>query len=161
MLPEKVKIKFMASSNIPDDKTMCWEWKKGKTGRGYGAFYPAIKGFQKQIMAHRISYSIFKNNNVLVDKNICICHTCDNPSCVNPDHLFAGSNQDNVNDKVSKRKQARGEMCNKRLTADIVIKIRNEFVPWKVTKKYLAKKYNVSFGTISDLVQNKTWRHIL
>lgn len=78
--------------------TNCWEWI-GKIGKdGYGRF---VIG-KKRCIASRISYEL--HNKIKIDKNFMICHSCDNTKCVNPEHLWLGTNQDNQIDAVEKRK---------------------------------------------------------
>lgn len=76
-------------------KNGCWEWQKYKNEWGYGR----LRHNGKKVLAHRASYEVFKGD---FDKNLLVCHSCDNPSCVNPDHLFLGTNKDNVDDCISK-----------------------------------------------------------
>ncbi len=79
----------------PDE---CWEWTARKDRAGYGEFHLCGKTSK----AHRVSYSI---SNPLEDINgMCVLHKCDNPSCVNPSHLFSGTHQDNVADKCAKNR---------------------------------------------------------
>ena len=73
----------------------CWEWVKSKTSHGYGNFRDA----DKIKMAHKESYKLFVGS---VPKGIFVCHHCDNPSCINPDHLFLGTHKDNMMDMVNK-----------------------------------------------------------
>lgn len=81
----------------------CWLWL-GKTDKdGYGSFAATHKVTER---AHRYSYSLFFGT---IPESLCVCHTCDNPGCVRPDHLFLGTIQDNNNDKMKKNRQARGE----------------------------------------------------
>lgn len=73
----------------------CWIWTGGSRGNGYGAF--KLNG--KVVDAHRVSYMIHKGD---IPDHKLICHTCDNRSCVNPDHLFIGTHSDNMQDCKSK-----------------------------------------------------------
>lgn len=79
----------------------CWLWIAGKKERGYGIYYFNKKSYQ----AHRLSYEIVYGK---IPKNKCICHHCDNPSCVNPDHLFVGTHMENMLDTQIKS-------CNRKL----------------------------------------------
>jgi hypothetical protein len=83
------------------DKNKCWEWQAGKSNR-YGAF--KING--RTIGAHIFSWEI---HNGKIPDGLFVCHKCDNPGCVNPDHLFLGTNKDNCDDRDKKKRQAYGE----------------------------------------------------
>lgn len=76
----------------------CWEWKASKNIGGYGVY----KIGRKMIIASRVAYQIVHGK---IGENIHVLHKCDNPGCVNPDHLFAGTHQDNMDDMVKKGKR--------------------------------------------------------
>ena len=76
--------------------TDCWEWQGGKNNIGYGF----IRDGKRMRTAHRVSYEI--HNNQQIPKYMCVCHSCDNPKCVNPDHLWLGTMKDNMDDKMRK-----------------------------------------------------------
>jgi hypothetical protein len=87
----------------------CWEWLAGKDKDGYGSFqYGGPRGEQKfeKRRAHRVSFDLFCGG---LPEGMLVCHRCDNPSCVNPDHLFLGSTKDNVRDRINKGRSAAGE----------------------------------------------------
>jgi hypothetical protein len=77
---------------IINQNTDCWEWQGGTNNIGYGM----IRDEKKMRTAHRVSYE--EHNNVKIPKLMCVCHTCDNPLCVNPNHLWLGSRSDNTRD---------------------------------------------------------------
>ena len=77
----------------------CWEYQGGKNNLGYGL----IRDGNKMRSAHRVSYE--EHNNQKIPKYLCVCHTCDNPKCVNPDHLWLGTRQDNTDDMIKKGRQ--------------------------------------------------------
>lgn len=132
----------------------CWYWIGHINRKGYGAF--RYRG--KMDKSHRVSFILYKGE---ISNGLCVLHTCDNPSCVNPDHLFLGSNADNVIDKVSKNRQHRpiGERHPKaRLTTNQVLNIRANH--GLVKGKDLAKKYGVSVDYIFEIWARKSWTHI-
>jgi predicted transcriptional regulator len=90
-------------------KKGCWEWQ-GSTTIGYGSFrIPGV--FEgKKIMAHRAAYTAFKGE--LIPDDVFVCHHCDNPKCFNPDHLFLGSQSDNIKDCFDKNRGFSGTESN-------------------------------------------------
>jgi len=96
--------RFLSKVDIPEDAALCWNWT-GSTVKGYGQISNGIK--HKSLRSHVVSYLLFKGE--VGDK--CVLHRCDNPRCVNPDHLFLGTVLDNVRDMHSKGRNhnVRGE----------------------------------------------------
>lgn len=96
-------------TKVKISKTGCWEWQGSKT-LGYGSFrIPGIYD-DKKILAHRAAYTAFKGE--LIPKDIFVCHHCDNPKCFNPDHLFLGSQSDNIQDCADKNRIKSGFKSN-------------------------------------------------
>ena len=127
----------------PGDK--CWEWQGSKTSAGYGVIY--FEGLNQY--AHRISVKL---SNREIPTDMYICHTCDNPSCVNPVHLFVGTPHENALDKVSKKRHTFGQNHpNAKLSDENVLKIR-ELADTGVTQMQIAKLYNVDASHISRIV---------
>jgi len=136
----------------------CWEWMAGKTTAGYGHIHGKGGAKGKVIYAHRLSWELL-NGPIL--KELCCLHRCDNPGCVNPTHLFLGSQIDNVADKVAKGRQAHGENAGGcKLTSDQVVEIRKEYASGNGTYRQLASKYGVNKAEIGYIVTHKRWAHI-
>jgi len=136
----------------------CWNWEGPKDKNGYGVF----NHNKKTLKAHRISYEIYYSEPL---NELHCLHKCDNPSCVNPLHLFSGTNLDNVRDRVRKGRSSTGNQKGSKngfskLTEKEVIEIRNLY-NMGVSKKELSKKYNVHRCNIHYIVTNKTWTHLL
>jgi endogenous inhibitor of DNA gyrase (YacG/DUF329 family) len=124
----------------------CWQWIGCKVS-GYGRFNH--RG--KPMKAHRVSWELFNNKKA---DGFYVCHTCDNPPCANPRHLFLGTNKDNMVDMLKK------ERCSaSTLSAADVIKIKN-LLKIGVTAIRLSKDFDVNVQTIYNIKHGKTWKHI-
>jgi hypothetical protein len=134
----------MARYSTTDD---CWEWCKAKDSRGYGEVWDKEK--KKGIKAHRYYYKKFIGD---IPNGLYICHKCDNTSCVNPAHLFLGTQEDNLKD--ARRK---GRLSYAKLTEDIASQIRADYKTGQTTQKYLANIHGVSQSEISDIIRGKRW----
>lgn len=132
-----------------DKSGECWLWTSYSHVRGYGHFY--MDGVT--LRANRISYAIANKDPGELNVN----HTCDNPCCVNPDHLWVGTQQEGMDDKVAKDRQDKGESHgNHILTEEQAKKILESDEPYHI----LAERYGVNRVTVSDLKRNKTWTHL-
>lgn len=129
----------------------CWEWRACIDSDGYGRLQ--VQG--SNLKSHRISFQIHKGD---IPHEMCVCHTCDNRKCVNPEHLFLGTNTDNVKDRCEKGRTPRGEdvWCAK-LTWSDVAKIRERLSRGE-SGRSLAKELRVNVGVISKIKNNKIWR---
>jgi hypothetical protein len=128
----------------------CWIWTGGMTTSGYGAFK---KGY-----AHRFSLEL-RIGRVLSRKEFA-CHRCDNPRCVNPDHLFVGSALDNTRDMFAKGRDASGERKGTaKLKEADVLAIRSAAASGE-THESIAARYVVCRRHISAIVSRRFWRHI-
>lgn len=136
-------------------ETKCWLWTGTQSTRGYGVYKKGGKG--KVHMAHRLSWEVTRGP--IGDK--WVLHKCDNTTCVNPGHLFLGTHDDNVRDKVSKMRQVYGERINTaKLTEETVIEIRRRAALGEIHAK-LAREFGVAQVTVSRAVRGESWKHLL
>ena len=139
--------------------TDCWNWIASCT-RGYGKFNIGNKklGTYRMVYSHRLAF-YFANENQWPENYA--CHTCDNPICCNPGHIYDGTPQQNMDDMTSADRQAKGEDQGlSKLTEDQVLEIRRRYVPRKVTLRTLAAEFGVSQRVIHGIIHRKTWTHI-
>jgi transposase len=133
----------------------CWEWQASCERSGHGK----LRIGSTMVKAHRFSYELHVGP---IPEGMCVLHKCDNPICVNPNHLWIGTRTDNNNDMVSKQRQrgAAGERnCKAKLTEKQVKEIRR-LAGKGVSRTQLATMYDVSYSTISQIVREKIWRHV-
>lgn len=136
----------------------CWKWNKCISSSGYGQ----IRINYKIRQAHRVSAMIFKNFDI--NSNLDVLHHCDNKLCINPKHLFIGTQKDNMKDCIKKGRHKRpnyyGEQhANAKLTIKQVQNIRKEYIPHIISTRKLAIKYGVSNVQIGNIIKRKQWRH--
>jgi hypothetical protein len=133
----------------------CIHWTSGKSGPGIGY---GVMTYQKQhLRASHVSYELFVGE---IPDGLFVLHRCDNSICVNPVHLFLGTDKDNADDKVAKGRCPRGEqMTQSKLTEAAVIEIRRRREQGE-TLKALALEFGVTFQLISRVVLRKIWKHI-
>ena len=138
----------------------CWPWIGSLNRQGYGHIAEWRDGIRHNKRSNRLSWEIHHGP---IPPGMFVCHHCDNPPCVNPDHLFLGNNFSNMRDMMRKGRkvQTHGEMHGsaKLLDDDIPI-IRRMHRSGRTTQCDIAKIYNVSASTIHDIIKGKTWRHI-
>jgi hypothetical protein len=137
------RVKF-AQHAIPGDPEQCWEWTGRRDSDGYGTF--SVKCYPTR--AHRFAWT---QANGAIPDGLHVLHHCDNPPCVNPAHLFVGTNRDNHEDKMAKgRNRANPDpwASQRRLTAEQVEEIRAFGNPHRHARSELAKKYGVTYQHI-------------
>jgi HNH endonuclease len=145
---------ILFSKIIKNKKTGCWEWI-GTKKRGYG--YMKINGKDKAI--HRLLYERYKGK-ILSEMNV--CHTCDNPSCCNPDHLWLGTQTQNIHDCVEKKRdnKRKGEThlrtkITEKQAIEIKIQYRNGIKP-----TVICRLMNIPYSTVYKICINENWKHI-
>lgn len=142
-----------------DPKTKCLIWQgPGRTGKykQYGlASYEALGGRARS--AHRIAYELGVGR---IPNGLCVCHHCDVPLCVNPNHLFVGTNLDNKRDSMRKGRHAKGErMGPTKLTENQVV-IARALLVGRPTPLQIAKKFKVTRSTLYSALSGHTWKHL-
>lgn len=134
----------------------CWYWRGALDRPGYG-----MTGFGGTgNKAHRFSYELHYGP---IPNGLLVCHKCDNPPCVNPEHLFVGTNADNIADMIAKGRAAirKGELHHKAKLKDAdVLSIRERYSQGGMPERGLATIYGVSSSTIDDIVHYRRWKHI-
>jgi hypothetical protein len=138
----------------PELKTPCWLWT-GSLKRRYGRFW--VQG--GDIRAHRYSYILHKGP---IPEDLFVCHSCDVPICVNPDHLWLGTALQNNQDMHAKGRNADPLAAvpkHAKLTEDQILEIRQL---WKgdLTGEKIADLFKISKASVSRIVNGKAWRHV-
>jgi hypothetical protein len=151
-IPEIDRILNLVQKGEP---TACWIFTGSKDKDGYGLL---TGSGHKVIRVPRYVYWYYnlKDKGIILNREELVCHTCDNPSCCNPEHLFIGSNLDNMQDCKSKNRlnTAKGENHGiSKLTEEQVLEIYNS----NEKQKKLSEKYGVTFQAVSNIQRGKTW----
>lgn len=171
---DRLVAKFLSKLDADRSNDSCWEWRGSKQyGRGYGrlAYGHKRHGTFYFESAHRFSYRYFKGD---IGKDLCVCHKCDNPGCVNPDHLFLGTQTENQADKMAKGRTSCGEshsLATKAKTprgsrnkasilreSDIpeILKLRKQGERFR----QIGQRFGVSKTAIQYIFEGRSWAHI-
>lgn len=153
---ETAKLRRLAKTKRVGD---CWIWDATVDSWGYG-----ITDFKRERWkAHRLFYTWFRGP---IPDGMLVCHKCDTPSCVNPDHLFLGTPKDNMDDMLAKGRGnpdaqfKRGEQNSRTiLTPDKVLKIREDYAAGRKQKE-IAGELGISHKTVCSIVTRRNWAHI-
>lgn len=137
----------------------CWEWQAKRDKDGYGEFAISHGNNHK---AHRVSWLLSRGKPA---GKLWVLHKCDNPPCVNPNHLFLGTATDNNRDASAKGRSRGGSRKGEdnhshRLTNQDILDIRNKYASGKYTTIRLAEEYRTSSGGIHNILTGKNWGHI-
>lgn len=151
----------------------CWLWHQRTDKKGYGSYaisrYPKVR----LLIASRVAYALHYGVDPL---ELDVLHTCDNPPCCNPAHLFPGTNQNNIEDRISKGRSATGDKHWSHKKPELVSKGEShgmsslsEYQAREILSRYdgkrgsirrLAQEYGVCAATVGYLVSRKTWKHL-
>lgn len=139
---------------ISKESNGCWNWAGARHSRkdprnGYGVF--RFDG--KPMKAHRVSWLLLKGD---IPNGLQVLHKCDNVQCVNPDHLFLGTQQDNIADMVAKGRNRDGSGIGRKLTAEQVKSIRSDWRPSRI----IAKEYGVGKSMVNYIKSGDAWSSV-
>lgn len=147
------ELAFWSLVTLTADIDRCWEWQAGLTNYGYGQ----ARLSDRQETAHRVAWFYVTGSLPVLN----LLHSCDNRKCVNPNHLREGTQQDNVNDAISRGRHAYGETNGRsKLNVAKVRAIREQYARGGVTHRGLAHQFHVSHGAIGRILRKVDWRHV-
>lgn len=141
-----------------EPNTGCWLWTGALGRHGYGSINA---GGQCSMLAHRAAYKVWRGD---VPAHLHVCHKCDTPACVNPAHLFLGTNADNVADRQRKGRSSGGSFKGAahrcaRLDPEDVRRIRQLGAARALPQKLIAAQYGISQTHVSNILNGKAWSH--
>ena len=142
-----------------DKTSTCWNWTGTTNNSGYGSFY-----FNKEVwFSHRFSYTYLIG---CIPNGLRVLHKCDNPKCVNPNHLFLGTQKENLQDMYRKGRQRKidtyksgEEHCNAKLSTTQVKEIRKLYSTTRISWRELAQRYNISKRCIGRIIHLETYKN--
>ena len=140
--------RFWTKVKKSKEKDGCWEWMAFRDRHGYGRIGCSGRRIKT---AHRVSWEMVCGE---IPDGMFVLHRCDNPACVRPDHLFLGTQKDNMLDCAQK-----GRYCGTLNVGD-VLEIREKYANGNTSHRKLGKEFCVSRGHIARIVNRKNWRHI-
>lgn len=148
---------FLSKIGGCQENSQCWSWMGAISSNGYGKFSCYVRGSFYCASAHRLAYQYLVGD---IPFGMYVLHKCDNPGCVNPEHLFIGTPLDNMRDKVAKGRQQRGSTHpNSKLTEEQVVDIRTR-VACGENRKEIAKSYAIAKSTVDCISCRVSWKHV-
>lgn len=147
------RVQAMLARSIPEPNSGCWLWMGEKKMTGYGECWAA----GRREDAHRSAYRIFKCEEI--PQGMVVRHTCDTKLCINPDHLLLGTQAENIADKVSRNRQAKGEgHGSAKLSDDDVRLIRTRT---DLSQRALSKLLGICQPVVGQIRRRELWKHVV
>ena len=134
----------------------CWLWRGLLTKQGYGLLKWTRPGLPIQTRAHRVAFAAYHGEPGCLH----VCHRCDNPACVNPDHLFLGTPADNMADRDAKGRQPKGIKNGSAVLTEAQVREIRRLVAGGMSMTDTASHYGVNHATVWRVVNGKGWKHI-
>lgn len=131
----------------------CWVWSGARAFFGYGL--TRTRSTSGMHLAHRVSWEL---ENGPIPKGMCVCHKCDNPPCVNHDHLFLGTRGDNIRDAASKGRMPRGEPHHSSKLSETQVRSIRSMASSRMTSASIASEFGVSYQAVCQIVSGITWK---
>jgi len=132
----------------------CWLW----TGAFYTTGYGVMRVADRNVRAHRVSWELEYG---AIPPGQWVLHRCDVRACVRPDHLYLGTNADNVADMINKGRGRHGEQQRlAKLTEAQVRAMRSEYAAGGISQPALAKRYAIGLSTVQDILRRRSWKHV-
>jgi hypothetical protein len=145
-MPQYISLDIRFNAKVKRSDEGCWEWLGQKNTNGYGAI--KLSRSRKATSAHRASYEMFCGP---IPPKMCVLHTCDNPGCVRPSHLFLGSHADNSRDMALKERTGKSKLLREDAYAILWRDASGEL------RSKLAAEYGVTYQAIRALIRRETW----
>lgn len=152
------QVRFWTKVEITANPNRCWVWKSTMVRDNYGSFTVNNIG----IRAHRLSFYIHTGIDPIGKM---VCHSCDNPTCVNPKHLFLGTAKENADDMIKKGRYRIGifgeNHGRSKLKEEDVIAIKYLYSTGDYRKTKIADMFNVTVSTVWSIINKKIWKHLI
>jgi len=148
-----IKTRFM-NKVMPEPNSGCWLWYGALKRGGYSTFL--VDG--KPTRGHRVSYELFKHK---IPNGLWVLHTCDVRSCVNPDHLFLGTHDDNMADRQSKSRQCQGEENGQSKISNMGARVIRRLGAFgTIPQAAIGELFGVSVSAVWQIIHRKSWTHV-
>lgn len=144
----------------PRDGDACWSWLKSRNETGYGQIEFSRNGVRFNLLAHRVAWALHIGD---IPSGFLVCHKCDVRDCVNPNHLFLGTANDNTQDMLRKGRHRAdaGEECHNALLTEEDISLIRGLHRKGLGASFISRIFGVRPCTITNLCAGRSWKHTL